>query len=87
MATRKAQDDVLARTESERELAAVLVDEGVVSVDEAIDVARKVLGVLAKAVQFETATSKDPDRNIVANRRLVITGPWTVDPNGVTEQK
>jgi hypothetical protein len=82
---RKATEDVLARTEAERyvgdELKALELINS--STQEPTDAGRQLLGQIAKTVEFETGTSKDPDRNVVPMRRLVITTGWTVDPNGV----
>lgn len=84
---RKATEDVLARTEAERQIGDVLESEGLIdsSTHEPTEVGRAVLNALGKAVEFETGTSKDPDRNAVAMRRLVITTAWEVDPNGVAK--
>lgn len=84
---RKANEDVLARTEAERQIGDVLEREGLIdsSAYEPIAAGRAVLNALGKAVEFETGTSKDPDRNAVAMRRLVITTPWEVDPNGTSK--
>jgi hypothetical protein len=84
---RKANEDVLARTEAERQIGDVLEREGLIdsSTHEPTEVGRKVLNALAKTVEFETGTSKDPDRQAVAMRRLVITTAWEVDPNGTSK--
>lgn len=84
MTTRKATEDVLARTEVEREIGDVLFEEGLIGPEtDAVAVGRKVLAALAKTVEFETGTSKDPDRQVVPMRRAVITGPWLVDPTQI----
>jgi hypothetical protein len=82
---RKANEDVLARTEAERQIGDILEAESLIdsSTYEPTAVGKSVLDALGKAVEFETGTSKDPDRQAVAMRRLVITGAWEVDPNGV----
>jgi hypothetical protein len=84
---RRTNEDVLARTEAERQIGDVLEREGLIdsSTHEPTAVGRTVLNALAKAVEFETGTSKDPDRNAVAMRRLVITTAWEVDPNGTSK--
>jgi hypothetical protein len=84
---RKATEDVLARTEAERQIGDVLEREGLIdgSTHEPTEVGRAVLNALGRFVEFETGTSKDPDRQAVAMRRLVTTGPWEVDPNGVAK--
>lgn len=87
MATRKVTDDALARTAAERAIGEILIDEGFVPIEaspEPGEMGRRVLGVLAKAVQFETGESKDPDRQVVPMRRLVITGVWEVDPDALS---
>jgi hypothetical protein len=53
------------------------------STHEPTEVGRKVQNALFKTVEFETGTSKDPDRQAVAMRRLVITTAWEVDPDGI----
>jgi hypothetical protein len=85
MATRKAEEDVLARTEAERKIGEELQSLGLIddTTNETAGLARELLNVLAKAVQFETGTSKDPDRNEVPMRRLVLTFNWEVDPSRV----
>jgi hypothetical protein len=84
MATRKVEDDVMARTEAERVIGDALAEAGLTDAgDSATEEGRTVLGLIAKAVQFEKGESKDPDRHVVGMRRLVITGPWTVDPDAV----
>lgn len=72
---RKAQDDAMARTAAERVVGDVVAPSTDGQVDE---LARTVLGEF-EAVQFETAVSKVGGKPI-ALRRLVITGPWEVDP-------
>lgn len=89
MAKRKAEEDVLARTAAERELGEILIDQGFAPIESDPDPAemgRRALSVFAKAVQFETGESTDPDRQKVAMRRVVITGPWEVDPEAVAKQ-
>lgn len=83
---RKAQEDVLARTEAERFIGDELEATGLIdsSANEPTEAGKRLLDQVAKAVEFERGTSKDPDRNTVPMRRLVITGPWTVDPDGLT---
>lgn len=74
---RKATDDVMAREAAE----ALLYDR--LDEQEAADprgTAKAIVGEF-KAAEFETGTSKDPDRNAVPMRRLVLTGPWVIDPN------
>lgn len=81
MAKRKVEDDVLARGAAEREIGEALIAEGIASeTDVPAELGRRVLGRTAQAVQFEIGESTDPDRRKVAMRRLVITGPWMVDP-------
>lgn len=84
---RKATEDVLARTEAERQIGDVLEAEGLIdsSTYELAAAGRAVLNALGRFVEFETGTSKDPDRQAVAMRRLVITTAWEVDPNGVAK--
>ena len=84
---RKAQDDLMARTEAERVVGDELEATGLINseVHEPTAVGKTLLDRMAKTVEFETGTSKDPDRNTVPMRRLVITGPWTVDPDGIAK--
>lgn len=78
---RKAQDDVMARGAAERMLSD-LIDEDTVSREGALQMAKDLVGEF-KAVEFERGTSKDPDKQIVPMRRVVLTGPWEVDPDAV----
>lgn len=89
MAKRKVEDDVMARTAAERAIGDVMEATGVIdsSTNEPTEAGRLVLGELARAVQFEKATSKDPDGVVVPQRRIVITGPWEVDPDALKEQR
>jgi hypothetical protein len=82
MATRKATEDVLARTEAERAVGDELEALGLIdsALNEPTEAGRKLLDQIGMYVQFETGDSKDPDKNIVPMRRIVITGPWRVDP-------
>jgi hypothetical protein len=84
---RKANEDVLARTEAERLVGDEMEALGLIdsSANEPVDAGRRLLNQIGKTVEFETGTSKDPDRNAVAMRRLVITTPWEVDPNGTSK--
>jgi hypothetical protein len=86
MARRKATDDVMARTEAERVLGNEMEATGTIDSTniEPAEAGRRVLDQVAAAVEFETGVSKDPDGKQVPMRRLVITGPWTVDPDGLT---
>ena len=81
---RKAQEDAVARTVAEKKVGDLLAADGNVgphaSIEQATTVAREVLGEF-KAVEFETITKRVGDEEI-ALRRLVITGPWEVDPGG-----
>lgn len=82
---RKAQEDALARTEAERLVGGQLedlnlIDNGEVEPTEA---GRQLLSQVAKTVEFERGTSRDPDRNTVPMRRLVITTGWVVDPDAL----
>lgn len=81
---RKAQEDVLARTEAERFVGDAMEAAGIIdsTVMEPAETGRLLLDHVAAAVEFETGISKDPERKPVAMRRLVITGPWVVDPTG-----
>ena len=76
---RKAQDDVMARSAAETRVADLLAStpEGPAG-DGGLSV-RQVLGEF-KAVEFETTTRKVGDEEVKL-RRLVITGPWEVDPD------
>lgn len=78
---RKAQENALARTVAENKLCEMLAigDVNVGEIDRAA--VKQVLGEF-KAVEFETITKRVGDEEI-ALRRLVITGPWEVDPSGV----
>lgn len=78
---RKAQDDALARTEAERVIGDELESSGVIdsNTHEPTEAGRRILAQIAKAVEFETITKRVGDEEI-ALRRLVITGPWEVDP-------
>jgi hypothetical protein len=77
---RKAQDNAMARTATETKLADLLAASGPEGPagDGGLSV-RQVLGEF-KAVEFETTTRKVGDDEIHL-RRLVITGPWEVDPD------
>lgn len=77
---RKAQENALARTVAENKLCEMLAigDVNVGEIDRAA--VKQVLGEF-KAVEFETITKRVGDEEI-ALRRLVITGPWEVDPGG-----
>jgi hypothetical protein len=86
MATRKATEDVMARTEAERILAEEMSAVGVAGDEEVLAAAREVLGQLAETVEYERGTSVDPDRKKVPMRRLVTTGPWLIDPDAVNKQ-
>lgn len=80
---RKAQEDPLARTVAEHHLGDALEASGLIdsTAYEPTEVGRATLKDFAEAVQFETATSRVAGKDIRL-RRLVITGPWEVDPNG-----
>lgn len=84
---RKATEDALARTAAERFVGEELVDCQIVEELDGIEPAGRLLGQVAKTVEFERGTSKDPDKNTVPMRRLVITGPWEVDPDGLKTQQ
>lgn len=76
---RKPTEDAIARTVAENRVADLLTEQtGVAEKD--MDVARAVLGEFS-AVEFET-TGRDVQGERINLRRLVITGPWEVDPNG-----
>lgn len=75
---RKAQDDPIARTVAENQLADILDIEESANPGSTSHV---VLGAF-EAVEFEKAASKVGGKDIYL-RRLVITGAWEVDPNGV----
>lgn len=81
MATRKTQDDALARTEAERWVGEELESTGLIDsdTDEPTVAGRTLLNQIAKTVEYERGTSKDPDRNEVPMKRLVITTNWVVD--------
>lgn len=74
---RKAQDDPIARTVAENQLADILDTEESAGPEGATSM---VLGAF-KAVEFET-TSRTVGDQVIVLRRLVITGAWEVDPNG-----
>lgn len=79
---RKATDDVMARTAAESKLADLLDSTGMPignSEGGPTIVARELLAEF-KAVEFETTSKKVGDETINL-RRLVITGPWEVDPD------
>lgn len=81
---RKAQEDVLARSEAERVVGDEMEAVGLIGGDTLpAEAGRLLLNRVAKAVEFEHGTSKDPDKNTVPMRRLVITGPWVVNPDGL----
>jgi hypothetical protein len=84
MAMRKAQDDAMARTQAERDLGDLFASNGhsVGSYDEDVTAARGLLSNFP-AVEFERGTGRTPDGQKVAQRRVVITGPWVVDPDAV----
>lgn len=83
---RKATEDVLARTEAERQIGDALEALGLIdsSTHEPTEAGLKLLGIIGKAVEFERGTSKDPDKEVVPMRRIVITGPWQVDMDAIT---
>lgn len=78
---RKAQDDPIARSVAENQVADISEPFGT---DESDPVgmaqASAILGAF-KAVEFETTSRKVGDEEIPL-RRLVITGPWEVNPSG-----
>lgn len=74
---RKAQDDAMARAAAESKVADLLTDQAGAAPDDRTAVTA-ILGEF-KAVEFETTTRKVGDEEIHL-RRLVITGPWEVDP-------
>jgi hypothetical protein len=77
---RKAQDDAVARTAAEN-----VVRDLTHYVNEPVgDLGKDIVGAF-KAVEFETISKKVGDEEIPL-RRLVITGPWEVDPNGVASK-
>lgn len=78
---RKTQDDVMARSVAESQMADLLTDQCGVAPDDH-EAAKALVGHF-KAVEFERGTSKDPDKQVVPMRRVVLTGPWEVDPDGV----
>jgi hypothetical protein len=79
---RKAQDDVMARTDAERSVGDELEATGLInsSANEPAEAGRVLLGMF-KAIEFETTSRKVGDEELRL-RRLVITGPWEVDPTG-----
>lgn len=83
MAIRKATEDVLARTQAEREVVQKLEAEGLFAGtgDGPVTTGQTLLSEFP-TVEFETGVSRMPGGEKVAVRRLVITGPWVVDPNG-----
>lgn len=84
---RKAQDDVMARGAAERLIADYLDLEDAMTpfADGGAGNVRGLVGEF-KAVEFERGTSKDPDKQVVPMRRVVLTGPWEVDPDGVANR-
>lgn len=77
---RRALDDVLARTEAERVVGDELEATGLInSSTHEPTAAGKALLDSFKAVEFEKASRKVGDEELRL-RRLVITGPWEVDP-------
>jgi hypothetical protein len=79
---RKAQDDPIARTVAENQLGDMFAGNGrsVGDRDSDVSAARGLLGAF-KAVEFET-TSRNVGDQVIPLRRLIITGPWEVDPGG-----
>lgn len=82
---RKANEDVLARTEGERKVGDLLEACGLIDSDahEPTEVGRAVVDGF-RAVEFETTVRKVGDEDIRL-RRLLFTGPWEVDPNGTSK--
>lgn len=80
---RKAQDDAMARTLAEREIGNALEGEGLIdsNTHEPTAAGNLLLGQFASAVEFERGTGRTPDGQKVAQRRIVITGAWMVDPD------
>jgi len=77
---RKAQDDAMARTQAERDLGELLTSaSSEEDFERAQQVARETLGAFP-AVEFERGTGRTPDGQKIEQRRVVITGPWVVDP-------
>lgn len=80
-------DDPVARTVAENQLGdliaeAIPTDESMVMErDEGVRYARSLLAAYP-SVRFETAKTliEGPGQHAVHLRRLVITGPWEVDP-------
>lgn len=87
---RKTKNDALARTEAEREIGDLLMGAPIGAYADSGDARRDAEFVVSsfKAAEFETVTRKVGDEEI-ALRRVVMTGPWMVDPTAVkatTEQ-
>jgi hypothetical protein len=79
---RKANEDPIARTVAEHELADTLGRTGMPignSEGGPMSASKELVGAF-KAVEFETTSRKVGDDEVKL-RRLVITGPWEVDPN------
>jgi hypothetical protein len=82
---RKATEDVLARTEAERQIGDKLEAHGLIDSvrNEPTEVGRAVVDGF-RAAEFEKTIRRVGDEDIHL-RRLVITGPWEVDPNGTSK--
>ena len=76
----KEQDDVVARSVAETQLADLITGQSGVADDDR-QAATAVLGELAETVRFETAVSKVKGSE-VPMRRLHMIGPWEVNPAG-----
>lgn len=79
---RKAADDPMARTVAENQVGAMFADNGhtIGDIDSDVAAARGLLSNF-RSVEFEHVTRSVGDEEIKL-RRLVITGPWEVDPDG-----
>jgi hypothetical protein len=83
---RKTQDDAMARTVAENKIGDLLTEYGGGNDhDTDVAVARDVLSGF-ESVEFERTVSKVRGGPEVPLRRLVITGPLEVDPDGLTAE-
>lgn len=80
MAIRKNTEDIMARTKAVTDLTDKL-DNMLPEVESVAEAGRDLLNQIGDTVEFEYGVSTDPNRNKVNMRRLVITGPWEVDPD------
>lgn len=72
---RRTQDDLVARSVAENQIRDLTSD-----VNEPVgDLGQQIIGAF-KTVEFETTTRRVGDEDLHL-RRLVVTGPWEVDPS------